>query len=519
MSPLVLLFLSASPVDSVVVYPDRAQVVRVSEVPCGPKVLASFTGITPAAAGDSFRAHLEGGKVEGVRSEERPLIERFGPEEKALSATLKKLSAERLQLSHTLERVHAKAEAARAYGQVAAEMTAREMADHPDPKGWASAFDAVLSTQLEGTKAEVALAAKVRELDQRLEAARRRLGEIDETGKRSEWIVEVLVSCPPGRTAKVELSYLVGGASWSPAYEARADEGGGGTVELSTWATIRQTTGEAWKGATLLLSTAVPAQNATPPELRKLMVDADRHLPEKKVLVRRQEYVAHARSESGSGPAPGGGLEARAQGLSVQLAVPERATVGGDGTPARLFVGRTPMKARFSFRTVPRLAPDVFRVAELANQAPFPLLPGPLDAFGTSGFIARYPLRERVPEGGAFTLTFGVEDGLKVKRVALEELKRQTGLFNSKVRFSYGYRFEVANYEKAPREVELWEGLPVSELSDVTVSVGEKTSSGYQLNPADGIAKWKVKLAAQGKQDIELAYQVDVPSTYETGTN
>lgn len=106
----------------------------------------------------------------------------------------------------------------------------------------------------------------------------------------------------------------------------------------------------------------------------------------------------------------------------------------------------------------------------------------------------------------------------KVKRVALEELEREAGLFNAKVRFSYGYRFELANYGTAAREVELWEGLPVSELSDVTVSVGEKTTKGYELDPTDGIAKWKATLAAQGKHTLELAYQVDVPSSYDLGS-
>ncbi len=514
MSALLLMLLTASQVDAVVVYPDRAQVVRVAEVPCGPKVVATFSNVTPAAAGDSFRAHVEGGSVEGLRSEQKPLRDSFAPEVKDLVAKLKKLSADRAQLAHALERAQAQQVVADAYSQVAATMASREMADHPDPRAWGTAFDAALKPRLESVKAMVDLQGKLRDVDDKLADLQRKLNELDTKGRRYEWLVEVLVSCPAGRTAHVELSYLVGGASWSPSYEARADDGAG-SVEVSTWATLKQSTGEEWKNVKLVLSTAVPSQNATPPELRKLMVDALKHEPEKKVLVRRDEYVEHAAAQAGEQQV-GGKLAARSQGLSVQLTVPERATVAADGTPARLFVARTPMKARFSLRTLPRLAPFVFRVAQLSNAAPFPLLAGELDAFRANGFIARYSL-ERVPEGGAFTLTFGVEDGLRVKRVAVEELKREAGLFNSKVRFSYAYRFELANYSKAAREVEVWEGLPVSELDDVTVSVGEKTTGGYQLDPADGIAKWKVKLAAQGKQNVELAYRVDVPSSYDLG--
>jgi len=513
-----MMILAAAPtsqVDAVVVFPDRAQVLRVAEVPCGPKVTATFSGVTPAAAGDSFRAHVEGGSVEGLRSEQKPLKESFGPETKDLLAKLKKLEADQAQLQHALERSREQALIADQYANVTATMASREMADNPNPKAWATAWDATLKPRVDQVKVQVDLAAKMREQELKLESIRRRLDEIDTAGRRYEWLVEVLVSCPAGRTARVELSYLVGGASWEASYEARADDAAG-TVELSTWATLKQSTGEEWKNVKLTLSTAVPAQNATPPELRKLMVDAMKHEPEKKVLVRRDEYVEHAESASDTRAPSGGKLAAKSQGLSVQLEVPERAAVAADGTPARLFVARSSMKAKFSFRTLPRLAPFVFRVAELSNSAPFPLLAGALDAFRSNGFIARYSI-ERVPEGGAFTLTFGVEDGLRVKRVPVEELKRETGLFNSKVRFTYGYRFELANYSKTPREVEVWEGLPVSELDDVAVSVGEKTTSGYQLNPQDGIAKWKVKLGAQEKKNVELAYRVDVPSSYDLG--
>jgi len=96
--------------------------------------------------------------------------------------------------------------------------------------------------------------------------------------------------------------------------------------------------------------------------------------------------------------------------------------------------------------------------------------------------IARYGI-ERVAEGAVFRLTFGIEDSLRIKRVVLEEVKRDAGLFNTRKRFSYAYRFELQNFGKGGTEVELWETLPVSELDDVTVSVAtEKTTAGYKLD-------------------------------------
>jgi uncharacterized protein (TIGR02231 family) len=334
--------------------------------------------------------------------------------------------------------------------------------------------------------------------------------------EKHSWTVEVLASCQQGASAELELTYLVGGASWTPAYEARADEGAS-AVDLSTWATINQRTGEDWSQVSLVLSTAVPSQNATPPELTKLVVQGYEKPPEKKVLVRRDEAVDHARAQSapafGAASTP---LAAKSQGLSVQLAIPDRARVPGDDTPVRVFVGKSRLAATFQVFVLPKLFPFAFRVAEVSNQAAWPLLPGQLDAFRATGLVGRYEL-ERVAQGAPFTLTFGVDDSVRVKRTTLEELKRDTGVFNDKKRFSYAYRFELANYGKASLEVSLADHLPVSELDDITVAVSEKTTAGYQLNAPDGIAQWKVSLRPGEKKTVEFAFRVDVPTSYELG--
>ncbi len=516
---LALALLSAAPkVDKVVVYPDRAQVTRAQAVPCGPRAAVSFAAIPPAADSTSFRARATGGSIVGLRSEERARADQFAPELKGLDAQIRGLEHDLATLADAVQRDQELARLGSQYGEVAVQLVSREMADgKPDVKAWAGAFDVALSSRQKAAADQVDLNAKRRALGYQLDDLRRKQQRLAAAAQRREWVAEVLVSCPAGTTAQVELTYSVGGAGWEPAYEARADESGG-TVEVSTFATLRQATGEDWAQAKLVLSTAVPSENATPPEIAPLKVYSEEHTAEKKVLVRRDEAVEHAEAGKDLGAASEGppGLQARAQGLSVQLEVPEPGDVPGDGSPVRLFVSRQKMKAAFALRAIPKLAPFVFRVADLTNQAPFPLLPGSLDAFRANGFIARYPLA-RVPQGGLFHLTFGVEESVRVKRIVVEEVKRDTGLFGGNRRFRFDYRFDLANYGGRAADVELAEHVPVSELDDVKVEFDAETSKGYQLNAADGIATWKVKLAAAEKKKLELAFHVDVPSAYDSG--
>jgi len=63
------------------------------------------------------------------------------------------------------------------------------------------------------------------------------------TMQRTEYQVEVEVTCPAGGEATLSLAYTVGGAAWTPSYEARLDEARA-SLDLATFATVHQATGE-----------------------------------------------------------------------------------------------------------------------------------------------------------------------------------------------------------------------------------------------------------------------------------
>jgi uncharacterized protein (TIGR02231 family) len=518
MAILLALLLAVPGALRVVVFPDRAQVTRAAVATCGNGSAAvPFEGLTPAADAGSFRALSPDGSVLGVRSELKAHLESFSAKAEALGVEQRKLEGEARTLEDARGRSAQQARIASSFAEVAVQLASREMVlPGADPAAWEAAFDGALQTKLKASVATIQANAELREVQRQLAEVRRKRAELQIAHQRRSYRVEVLVGCEQGAPVHVELSYLAGGAGWRPLYEARADEKSA-RVELAMYATVTQATGEDWKHATVLLSTAIPRSDATPPEVRTLRVGALEKKAEKKVLVRRDEEQRHA-EESGAAAAQGGdeGMEAAAQGLSVQLKVKDPADIAGDGTPARLFVGAHKLEARFAYRTVPKLLPYVFRVADLVNTAPFPLLPGELDAFRKSGFIARTAL-ERVAEGERFHLAFGLEENLKVKRIVVEELQKDAGLFGQNKRFHYNYRFELESHLAHAQQVELSDHLPVSELDDVKVELDDKTTGPRELRQDDGIVTWKVEVPAGAKKSVNLAFHVDVPGSYDSG--
>jgi len=505
----------STPVVRAVVYPDRAQVVRRGALACGPGATLRFEAVPPAADANSFRAQSDTGQVQGLRVASHPQTAAYAKQVSDLEDQLRALAAQQHVLEDQQRRDTAEQGTATGYADLAASLVSREMVEAPNAKAWNGAFDLALQTELRASDDQVKVGAQLRELALKTAAVEAKLSQLGAAAARRAYTVEVLVGCPAGRTAQVELSYLVGGAGWEPAYEARADEGSA-AVELSTFATVHQATGEPWNSAQVILSTAVPRESATPPEIQPLRVYATEKGDTKKVLVRRDELQKHAEASGDfKSNTEAGGLAAADQGLSVQLTVPGSSDVPGDGSAARLFVARTRLPAKFAYRTVPKLAPFVFRVADATNSAPFPLLAGPLDAFRGNGFMGRYAL-ERTAVGAPLHLTFGADESLKVKRTVLHEIQRQTGLFGGNQRFSFAYRFELANYESGKRQVELAEHIPVSELDDVHVQVDDETSRGYAERKDDGILTWKLTLAPGEKKTVDLVFHVDVPSSYDT---
>lgn len=522
---------AAESIAKVVVYPDRAQVTRTAQVPCGDKVMARFLSIPPAADAASVRAQVDlpGGRVLGVRTEEQVRSEAYSKAVEELDEKIRRIDLDIAALNEQRGRDRAVEALASRYEDVAIAQLGRELVDPTGatpaqlPKAWAAALDAPLKVRIEHAASGAQIESKLRELRRKRDELAQKRRHQQLAAERREILAEVLIACPNDagdRKAQVELTYLVGGAGWTPAHEARMQDGG--AVEVSSYATITQRTGEDWKDAQVIVSTAIPRQNATPPEIVPLRISATERTPPKKLLVSRVEEQKHLdpagstatteNSKDTDKKANAGGPRLVEQGLSVQFVSQTPADIPGDGTPARIRIARSELRGSVKYRTVPKLQPFVFRVADLVNTAGYPLLAGPIDVFQKGQFMARYDV-ERVAAGERFQLSFGLVDRVKVKRLILEEIERDKGILGSTRRHRYAYRFEIENYLATPEEIELAEHIPVSELDEVKVGFDGKTTAGYELKAADGIVTYKVRLNPGERRYVDLVYYVDAPAS------
>jgi uncharacterized protein (TIGR02231 family) len=472
--------------------------------------MLEFSLLPPTIDAASLRAEAGAAGIESTELKSRARAEAFSPQVEALDNKLRGLERDLAEQRDAVTRAKVSVSMAQALAAQAGEQISHEMGvAGVDAKAWGAAYDQALAAELRGNEEIGRAQAKIRALERARDEANLERSRLQTAGGKIERYAEVRVSCAAGETAHVTLTYVVGGASWSPAYEARALEKSN-TVALELFGTVVQATGEDWTKARLILSNALPRTDATPPHLAPLTVYAEKREPPKKVLVQRQEERAHA--EAGSANAPDM-LDANNQGLSTQFPVADLSDVAGDGTPARVSLTHRELHATFAWRLFPSQLPYVFRAADLENTTGFALLAGPVDLFRNGSMMGRSQL-ERTAAGAPFHLSFGLEERLHVKRIIVTEGSQGTGVFTKGRRYDFHYAFELQSLLPAAITLEISDRVPVSELDDVHVSIDESTTPGYELVKDDGLVRWKQALGANEKKRLELSFHVDVPNSY-----
>jgi uncharacterized protein (TIGR02231 family) len=166
------------------------------------------------------------------------------------------------------------------------------------------------------------------------------------------------------------------------------------------------------------------------------------------------------------------------------------------------------------YETIPQLAEFVYLKAKLENTLAFPLLPGSVLVFRNESYMGKSAIKYTAP-GEPFCLSFGIDDDLKVRRIEHANITRPAkGLSNKNTR-EWEYHYILYNYKKIPERVSLCEGIYVSELKEVNVTICDDTTEGYSVDP-DGILSWESGLSPDpfDHKKYILRYTITAPKDF-----
>jgi uncharacterized protein (TIGR02231 family) len=405
---------------------------------------------------------------------------------------------------------------------------------------WQKAFQ-FLSDRLNDLAAEErSLAPKRKELAEKVEIARQKLGQLASQGGIQRWTATVLISAPHGGEMALKAMYLAHSASWIPLYDARLDPASG-KVEIIWQAQITQNTGEDWKDVGVTLSTTRPAAGIDLPKLSSLtLVPASipyaKKAKERAVVdgafggnldVQSLDEInvissgAEANYEAAQGgfvgiapppppvPAEFAASATARRDVAVTFELPGKLDIPSDAQPHKHRVASRDLEGKTEYHAIPRLNPAVFLVSKVTLSGDVPLLPGRVQHFVGPDLVGSSWMADHAA-GEEFALSFGPDDRLKAERKSIWRKVEQKGKDDE---IDYKFLTTLENHLGRDAIIELKDRIPVSGDERITVTLDEKdTTQGFTKDPNEpGILTWNIPVPAGSKKELFLHYRIRAP--------
>ncbi|WP_454677021.1 mucoidy inhibitor MuiA family protein [Achromobacter marplatensis] len=333
------------------------------------------------------------------------------------------------------------------------------------------------------------------------------------------------------RAGKVDLavSYAVGGARWTPAYDARlrpADR----SVDLGYFGVISQNTGEDWKNVKLTLSTARPSLGGGAPPLQPWIIDVAPPPPpprpprpvaapapvtsEMSMKRSRPGSAAEAYADAAMPePAPEAVEVSTAQmqneATSASFQIKNPATLPSDNSSQRVAIATAKLPATLQYQSTPALREAVFLTAQASNNTDVPFLAGPLNTFLDDAFVASSRIKAVMP-GEKVELAMGADDGISIKRQLVNRFTESTGFSGSGKRVTYEYKITVKNNKATKEQLVFKDRLPVSRNEKIVVKLLSPADRDVKREE-DGKLAWEWELEPGKSRETVLKFSVDYP--------
>lgn len=404
---------------------------------------------------------------------------------------------------------------------------------------YAAVVDFIGNKMREIAKGRRAVQAKRKELAPEVKASKHRLDELRGLTQLEETNVFVTVQGVTPAKAKLQLSYLLPGATWQAAHELRVSGRDATSTELTSYAVVTQATGEDWDHAELTFSTQSSTEAVRIPALEALTLGdtraRTRSIERRSASFRRAEKAFKGQNRlwnQRSRSTHQGGSVAESyqtnfdylqviQQETVQLfqSLQQRGTtaqfkgmsttrVRADGRSVRVPLARATLKAKKAIVAAPEQSLNAAQILQMQNNSGQSLLPGSVALYQAGAFLGMTNL-DFVAEGEKFSVFLNVADRIKLSRVL--DKKRSALVRKRRTQMQLTFVVTVENLSSSTVSLELADRIPVSEDRNIVVS-GVKITPSVKPD-SKGILRWPLSLRPKDKRKFLIQYQLEYPPT------
>ena len=516
-------------IGAVTVYPDRALVTRTgtANLRSGAQEII-VAGLPAQLQTDSLRASGRGEvavKIIGVEARERTLARPNSATAREVQAELERAQDASKSLYDAIERLDERAQTVRKLADESASRLAKSLSNQQSDFERAAQLLDWVGAQLEQINAQqAALKIQKREADALQTSLTTRLKELQNGAGHREKIIAVLIESAGEGEWNLELSYIVGGARWTPLYDARVATGENAKFVLSLNALVTQKSGENWENVALKLSTARPGLGSLPPKLEPIWVDEPRAIyaamPAPMMARCRvagggevTEMLESLAPVMGMSPSPApiestevvADVESTSHGATVEFALPHSLSVPGDGQSHRVAIAVREFPTKFDYLAIPRRVEIAYLRAKATNDSELALLAGEVSIFRDGVFVGKAGLKNTAP-GGELELFLGPDEQVRAKREMTARETDKNFIGNLK-RVHFAYEIEVSNLKTQNVVLEVRDQIPVSRSENIKIKLRGATPEATQSDL--GVLEWRIHLNAGEKKTLRFDYGVE----------
>lgn len=361
------------------------------------------------------------------------------------------------------------------------------------------------------------LSRQVDDLERRLKALQTERDRLPRTAQVQT--LKVTVHAP--REGQLRLRYQVPGAGWTPAYRGSLDASRS-QLRIERQAVVRQTTGEDWAGASLVLVTGQPEARVSLPNAHPwtLRVAPPEPPPEARALLKSGVPMA---AMAAPAPAPAAAAAPMAEAVSfdvrvfegslaTEFKVPQKVDVNSSGQPVTFSLGGTDLPVQLLRRTVPARNTRVDLVAELPP--PGGVWPaGPMSLYRDGAYVGQTSWHpSQAAHDGLVDLPFGRDERVTVTQEPERATSATSGFTGSRQDRKISRAYVIDSRHTSPITLEVLEASPTA--ADDQVRIERQFSpqpSHMEWRKKPGVVAWRQTLAPQTPWRLQADYLISVP--------
>jgi uncharacterized protein (TIGR02231 family) len=386
-------------------------------------------------------------------------------------------------------------------------------------------------------------------IQKRLEAAQRKLFRLGgDSGVRThqkntlEATLVVGETVPAATKLRLEFSFVVSGAGWSPLYDLRVDYAES-MLDVFYYANVRQCTSVDWEKVRLRLSTATPHTGGSPPPLwprwnisLNPMWQPRLYGSSRKCAKVRSCAFRSAPAGAAADPVAPMVIQAAVEGggsssSATVYAIPGLATVRHNNVEVKVTVAHERFPAKLQFVSIPKLDPLTHLSATAVNSTDYEFIAGPSKVFYGNTFVNQSQLGNVSP-GEEFVVSLGADETVTVNRSLVRRGESEKSAFfsSNKSQLEFHYAYEVkcgALSTKGPVTVVVKDNFPVSDDSEVTVALKEPApADGYRVSSMKDATvavdddtheiAWTFPMESQEKKHFDMIFTAKYPEKTNT---